>query len=230
LCNTPFGSITLYPNLIGNGKILFEVPEGTEGLKAQANFGTYLNPELVTWELELVGGSKALNPIADAHVELGTYENSNFGGNDYLELDSTYYYIGWTQYMGPSTKAYMKFDLTSIPSGVTINSAKLGLYCLIQSETREIRAYYCADNTWTETGITWKNAPSKGTLIDTVTVGSSGWHSWEATQIVTQAISKGKLSLVLEMNLEGITQYRYIYMSFYSREGLYSPRLEINYT
>jgi hypothetical protein len=224
-----FEGATLSHNQEHEGKILFEVPEGTSGLKAQADVGTYLQPETVTWELGLVTSYKILAPIADAHVEPGNNQNSNYGGNSWLDLDSTYYTLLYTL-MGPSTKAYIKFDLTTIPSGVTINSATLRLRCLTASETIGVRLYYCSDDTWTETGITWNNAPSKGELVGAVTVSSTDWYSWDVTQIVNGAISKGKLSLELEMNLDGITQYRYISTSFYSKEGSYSPRLEIAYT
>ena len=61
---------------------------------------------------------------------------------------------------------YLKFDLTSIPSGANIISAKLAVYLLDTGgniywmPADKIGAYYCPDSAWTEYGITWNNKPS----------------------------------------------------------------------
>lgn len=227
-----FESVTLYLNQKTRGKILFEVPEDVEGLKIQCDLGSYWEPYLVSWGFELVlKPLKVLTPIADAHIEPGDRADGNFGGDSSLELDSAYIVGTYPWLMGDGTKAYIKFDLTAIPSGATINSAELKLYSWYQTETMDVSVHYCSDDTWTESGITWNNAPSyKDTATDTATVMSDGWYSWIVTQDVRSAINRGKLSLVLKMNLEGIVEYRYISINFYSKEGYKPPRLEISYT
>lgn len=49
-----FEGTTLYPNQTQRGKILFEIPEDVKYLKVQCDLGSYLEPELVSWEFEFV--------------------------------------------------------------------------------------------------------------------------------------------------------------------------------
>lgn len=173
-------------------------------------------------------GTVTFNPIADAYVDYSEDDqDTNFGASSYLKVWELYTGL-WSNF---GYLTYLKFDLSSIPSDATINSAELKLYLLSTvSETSSIGAHYVSSNTWTELGITWNNAPSyRVTPTYTVSqVAFEGWYSWVITGDVRMALPNGALSVALVPG-EPCGSI----CSFYSKDGYYSekqPKLIINYT
>jgi hypothetical protein len=136
----------------------------------------------------------------------------------------------------------MKFDLSSL-AGSTINSAILHLNAYIPyndmggySFNGHIRR--CTDNSWTESGISWNNAPNssvEGTDTSTLDSGeypvteiSSGPKIGSAvvTSAVASALSSGSLSLRFHAT-SGDSQYALILDKDF--DSTY-PYLEIDYT
>jgi len=119
-----------------------------------------------------------LNPSDDAHVY--AYDSgSNYGSSEYVYVsgDSTFTYYG-----------YIKFDLSSIPSGSAIVSAKLRLYgfYFYDAGTGNLEVYRVTGS-WSESSITWDNKPGDaGSPTDTVAVPGSGntWVEWDVTDDV----------------------------------------------
>lgn len=174
--------------------------------------------------------TKTLNPIADAYVE-DVNPSTNYGGQSYLKVsDSGNMFVG-------ESLAFLKFDLSEIPSGATINSAKLQLYTSVYvTSTHNIGAYYCSDNTWTEIGITYDNHPSfTTTATSTAAVAStSKWYEWTVTSDTQTALGTAdkKLTIVLKSDFHDGSDWVW----FESRDQQYSwmeeyiPKLEISYT
>jgi hypothetical protein len=107
--------------------------------------------------------SLSLNPTDDAHLIGGSNADINYGATDPLQVKSA----GDAGGAG-SRKAYLKFDLTTVPSNKKINEAKLKLYTAAWTTgaTCTFHLYGLMDGAggdapdgWSESEITWNNAP-----------------------------------------------------------------------
>ena len=100
-------------------------------------------------------------PVADAHVS-----SSNVGGN-YGTITTVKVREGDGSTANPNYRGYFKFNLSGI-SG-TVSSVKLRLF--VTDTTTDLQSVFVVtDNSWTETGITYTNAP---TLTGLTAVGSA---------------------------------------------------------
>jgi len=169
--------------------------------------------------LPVNSASYNLYPIADSYVD-STNPNSNYGSLDTLHV-----------YLSTSTvrRAYIKFDLTSIPSGQLISSAILKLYCCYAdpSSPTEVDVYATADS-WSESTIKWKNAPSVGALVanNTAVGGTGQYWSWNITDyLYWQYIGDKTVSVVVKFPNDCV-----LHRDFSSKEKSgtsYDPYLEI---
>lgn len=105
----------------------------------------------------LVPAGATLAATADSYVRAGTYADTNFGTQNILIVkklsgDSSSIY---------NRASYLKFDLTTV--GIAPKSATLTLTVDSSSNPttakETLKLYSVSDTTWTETGITWNNAP-----------------------------------------------------------------------
>jgi Predicted solute binding protein len=118
-------------------------------------------------------GTIALNPVADAYV-VSASPTSNFGTSKTLYVDNS-----------PIDHSYVQFNvqgLSQAPSKVTLK------IFANSTQSTGYDVYSVADNTWTETGINYSNAPA---FAGTKT-GSSGaiktsgqFYSVDVTSLVT---------------------------------------------
>ena len=98
------------------------------------------------------GTGTTLNDTADAYVRDGTNAGANFGTAADLEVKKAG--------SGFNRVSYIKFDLSSVS---TINSVKLNLFGKLsdtQNASITTSLFSVADTSWSETGITFNNAPS----------------------------------------------------------------------
>lgn len=133
-----------------------------------------------------------LSPSADAFVRDGSYSTTNYGTDTSMVVkDSTV-----SSY---SRKAYIKFDLTGVSS---ISNAKLRIYGSNTQDSTSVPvgAYRIGSDTWTETGITWSNAPAAGSFINSVTVNQvAAYYEIDVTSYAQSELSGDKtISLLLE--------------------------------
>ncbi|MBM4429796.1 MAG: DNRLRE domain-containing protein, partial [Chloroflexi bacterium] len=126
--------------------------------------------------------------------------------------------------------AYLRFDLSSIPAGVTVSSARLQLYLTdwVAQETPAVRVHR-VDLPWTEAGITWKNQPAPGAQVDWLVLSlSTGYKAWNVTGLLQDWLS-GTLPNHGLAVVPGSTQP--FQLTFASREAQSNPpRLIIEYT
>lgn len=169
---------------------------------------------------------RILKPIADAWVDVGLNTGANHGSDTEL-------------WVGRGTlaidRAYLKFDLSTIPSGATIVEAELILYMSstdYPSDARELGVYYCANDTWFEGTIMGSNAPAfSSDPTDTVIVDDVWTYYWTVTSDVSSALWKNKISFVVKWVTEtGMFGDDYT-KKFNSKEaGTNVPVLSIRYS
>ncbi|MDD4889499.1 MAG: DNRLRE domain-containing protein [Phycisphaerae bacterium] len=124
-----------------------------------------------------------LYSVADSQVLAGVNATKNTTPDPVGSGTSTTMRIGTRDTSGNGTdpytaKAYLKFDLSSVPSqGVA--SATLTLMGGTSGHLVRLVAVTGTDNSWTETGITWNTAPGN---LTAGTAGSSG--NFDSTKTV----------------------------------------------
>jgi hypothetical protein len=104
----------------------------------------------------------SLEPVADSYVSSSS-TSSNYGTASELLVDRSY------------QQSYLKFDLSSLPLGATIDEARLTLTAytgFAHGGNGNVYTYLVSDDSWTEMGITYSNAPS----YDPTALGS--WFLW----------------------------------------------------
>jgi len=169
-----------------------------------------------------------INPEADSFVQ------SYYGTTNYGSL--TYFGAGVTQ--APNkVRAFLRFDLTSIPAGKTISDAKL--YMSVWSiwgtvaDQRKYDLHFVSDDTWGELTITSNNQPTRGAaLISATQISTTGWKNYSiTTQVKTEYEGDGKISLCWDDNPENTAKYEGFYA--YSKDHPTStnwPYLEVTYS
>jgi hypothetical protein len=187
-----------------------------------------------------IEASDTLYPAADAYVSEFA-PDTNYGTITDLTV-------------GNSASSYeyhilIRFDLTPIPAGSTINSATLQVYSMVNLAAAEPDAGASAyqvwphrnaggvSNLWSETGAigapaaTWNTKPSVYAADDAAsTVGANnGWYNITATNAVRQWVTNGASNNGFTLKGDGAAVW---FASFQSRESgaSYRPRLVVSYT
>lgn len=120
-------------------------------------------------------------PAADAYV-LQTSPGSNYGKATNLRVDNT-----------PITRSYLRFVVSGL-SGGTVQTAVLRIYAN-SSNTTGFSVRSVANNTWTETGITYSNSPAMGNVISSSKPFSG--RVWVAVDVSSYIKSEGTYNLIL---------------------------------
>lgn len=182
--------------------------------------------------------------IKDSRVSGEGYANGAYGTDDELR-------IGMSCCVPYTTRSYLMFDITQIPTNATVLDATLNLYKTDGNIVREVYLHQVFNNMWTsyvdghdllETEITWNNQPCGPNFTEsqncnlnyyshsTVTAENDTWFSWDITSLINQELGNMNVSIVLKVNeTEG---YLDRYHRFRSKEGfyLYRPYLNVTYS
>jgi hypothetical protein len=159
----------------------------------------------------LLTAAQTLAPTANAFVRAGSYAGVNYGNGPDLASakvtnDST---------NNSNIGAYLKFDLTGVktaPSRATLQLTA-NSYSTPASSTENLQINYVTDTSWTETGITWNNAPglnrtnftSSGTLVKTKVVSlTPGLISIDLTAFVANHIGQVVTLQLMDATAEGV--------------------------
>ncbi|MBU1425971.1 MAG: DNRLRE domain-containing protein [Gammaproteobacteria bacterium] len=180
----------------------------TAALPAAAAVTSHIDPVLIETSAPFtlnatttIGGGFNLAPIADAQVVSG-YATSNYGTSNNLYIQSSS--IGTYG----NERGLLKFDLSSIPAGSTITGATLQLWnWKAAGASLPVEARSIADDSWTETGVTWNNQPALGGVLDTRSLASGTsnlWYNWDVTTFAQAEFGGDKIvSLTLKPVTEG---------------------------
>lgn len=160
------------------------------------------------------GGSTSqtttLTATADTYVSSGA-PTTNFGAGAMLGSDNS-----------PVEVAYFKFDLTGL-AGKTLESATLQLRSAGSGSTGTQNVKLIADDSWTETGITYNARPTLGSGIGTLGPTTTNTNYSIALTASAMASELGQqLSLGMDANSsDGL--------DLNSRETAYAPKLVLTY-
>ncbi|MGQ9514319.1 MAG: CBM96 family carbohydrate-binding protein [Thermoproteota archaeon] len=168
-----------------------------------------------------------LQAVIDSYVK-AKEPTRNFGRWTELQVQNNY--------DGDIYRSWVKFDLSSIPSGSTIDSAFLTFYVYshYQASNRIYGAYYSNNDAWTETGITWNNQPSfnpsytsNATFVPNLK--GEGWLCWDVTLDVRNDMVPGDMKstwVIRDVNEESTWPSTWIKM--YDREYGVTEMIGIN--
>lgn len=173
---------------------------------------------LVLFSIISVQVNAQLIPVADAYVNgAAASATLNFGTDAALRVKK-----------GSSAiycrKTFIKFDLSNISPSDTLKYAVLKLNVTTFPKVINIQVLQTTDN-WTETGISWNNAPASGSLVYSRQITGTGMYSWDISDYLRQEYRGDKmLSLVVDDVIGNAVE-----MYFSSREsGANGPVIEFS--
>ena len=151
-----------------------------------------------------------LSPVADATVK-ERHPDTNFGTNDTLGIVA--------ESRSNSSRVYLRFDLSSLPANAVVEGVKLQATAYsgyAHGGDGNVYAQFVADDTWSESAITWNNAPaSDGTNLGHWWL----WYDYNASE---------KLGVNSDPALAAVVQQEYDGDGTLSLR-LHSPGYDTNY-
>lgn len=131
-------------------------------------------------------------PIADSYVRSGSYADTNYGTETSLVVKSDASSYG--------RKSYVRFDYSTF-NGSNTPSAKIRFFVssVNTDQSRTIKIYGTSDESWSESGITWNNAPSGSTLLGSIAISNTTntWYQLDVTSYINSHMSDKNVSFVL---------------------------------
>ena len=166
-----------------------------------------------------------LSPSDDSWVQ-AEFPNRNYSSDTTLIVKSD----------AKTRRTYLKFYLNSIPLEKSITSAKLYLHCVSANPTSNVQVNVNeTGDGWSESTITWNNAPSVGAFVASTDVGGMNQsYFWDITSYAQTEYSGDKiLSVVVKFLQDDPSQNNPNYeKKFASKENSdvsVRPYLEIVY-
>lgn len=111
-----------------------------------------------------VGHIAIVEASADAHTRGGNYANTNYGSAATLEIKDA-------PALNYSRQSFLQFAVSDYADADIVNL--IISPSSLQNTTGTLQIYQITDDNWTESGLTWNNQPSSGTLIQAFTVYNS---------------------------------------------------------
>ena len=131
-------------------------------------------------------------------------------------------------------RSLVKFNLSSIPTGATVSSAKLRLYLIASwdfpNRYRTVKAYR-PGAAWSEGTVNWSNAPSPKESYGSVSIkhGSYRWYELDVTDLIGAYLAGTYTDTGIMIRGPESSGSDSGYRSFSTREGPYPPELVIDY-
>jgi hypothetical protein len=176
---TPYTITNLTPGSYTIKLEFFHYKYREETITVNAEQTTYINWSLTPAPEEELTIQPDAADGKDASVDT-YYPDQNY---------ATHTEIGAGRGTADTVRAYIEFDLSSIPDNVVITSAAVGLYYYrtVGSATAPI-GVYLVEESWTESNTTWNHQPDSATTPeDTLTVPTSVTNAflyWDITDLV----------------------------------------------
>lgn len=141
-----------------------------------------------TFNIKFLYDDYTTTPTDDAFVQDGTYGNTNYGTNSLLTIKSI------NEESNFKRKSYIRFDFSDYTEG-TISSAKLRIY-VSDSNTdtvKPIKLYGTQNKIWSESTLTWNNAPNTNlTYLGMINMSEVEgiWYEYDVTEYVKKNTDK----------------------------------------
>jgi len=150
------------------------------------------------------GGTTTFTSTADSYVD-SSNASTNYGSATQIRVDGS-----------PDVRSYLRFNVQGL-SG-TVTSATLRVYAN-SALSAGYDAHGVSDNSWTESGITYNNAPPQGSVIGSS--GSVSSNTWTSVNVTAYITGNGTYNL-------GLATTNSTALSLASREsGANAPQLVI---
>lgn len=144
-------------------------------------------------------------PVADSYV-LSTNPTTNYGTEWRVGTDAS-----------PDRRSYLRFTVSGLNYPVTQATLRFHSF---DASTAGVQVRSVSNNTWTETGITYNNAPATGSVVATgAPVSANNWIEVDVTSLIT---GNGTYNIALTTTGD--------LLRFVSREGGNKPELVIQMT
>ncbi|NIV45881.1 MAG: DUF4347 domain-containing protein, partial [Gammaproteobacteria bacterium] len=171
-----------------------------------------------------------LAPIEDTYID-NNNNTTNFGSSSGMTIDKSGGGAG-------NQRALLKFDLSFIPAGATINSATLTMEATSIDGALNIDIYEILEN-WSETTATWNDRDTGTSWTDaggtynptaeaTLNTNSTGQHTWDISALVQAWVdgTSANNGILIGSPDTGTN----VTATYESREGSVGPILTIDYT
>lgn len=143
------------------------------------------NRPYLTYEVE----SFEVAPVQDANTQGGSSANNNFGTDTEVKVKTN-------SSASLTREGYFKFSVSAIDENVA--KVELALNVQTYQSGHALSVFKVADDNWSQSTLTWNNAPATGDKISTVDVPASGeWIYLDVTDAAKNE-SDGTLSLVIK--------------------------------
>jgi hypothetical protein len=128
------------------------------------------------------GSVQTMTSVADSWIDQSS-PSSNKGGDSILKLMS--------KSGNANLRALVRFDLPTTPAGCVLDTAKLRLYAASASGSQRTLQAFRVGGSWTESSVTWANAPQTAGTAATTTSGT-GYREWNVATLVQAMYSTGQ--------------------------------------
>lgn len=177
-----------------------------------------------------LSGSVTLTSVADAVVFEG-FPTANISTTGDM-------WVGYDDSLDPDGKivrSVVKFNLSSVPGGAQVQSAKLRIYYLgywdYANVYDSIRAYQ-ATGDWSESSVNWNNKPNAGQGYGSVNVASNSnwaWFELDVKDLVQNWLNGSMANYGIVLRGQEESGSNSSWRSFSTREGPNPPQLVVNY-
>ncbi|GAG60982.1 unnamed protein product [marine sediment metagenome] len=242
--STPTGA-KVYLDGVDTGQvtpiILTSVTAGAHTIKLDL----YLYEHWESLVTVVAGQTIYLNPpLTHASPETTTLQPGSEGkdaGVETFSPDANWeilYYFGIGNSTAPNTvRAYIQFDLSTIPEGIVVTDADLKLYHYSSWGSAAFTiGLYKVTGSWLENSITWNNQPTSSSdaeFLRSIPAGSINyWRSWDIDTLV-QGWLDGTITnygmLLMDTDETLVQTAALFYTSDYTADTSKHPKLEIDY-
>jgi len=188
-----------------------EVDVHAQGMKANFVFSNWTLNSEETLTIDPSTTTNYTPPSKDSHID-SVATTTNYGSETTLEV-----------YAGANDRRAL-LEFSSLPTGITVLSATLKLYCVAPESTRTLRIQRMTGS-WTELGVTWDNQPTvDSNYVDVAAPSGAGWWNVSVTDIYVVGSTIG--FRIMDSNETEATYTQ----SFSSKEGTNDPMLTVTYT
>ncbi|SEA79535.1 DNRLRE domain-containing protein [Paenibacillus sp. 276b] len=161
-----------------------------------------------------------LSPVKDAFTR-SSVPRLNYGQEQEMLVGNT---------NGESFNSLIQFDVSTIPAGMKLLSAKLRLYVEQTSLVGNPVSFYQVENDWTELGVTWASSPAYGMKLAEIQADVAKEYAEVDMLSIVQGWYNGTLDNTgMFMNLDTISGEMFVRFGSRERGASYAPQLVIEY-